>query len=108
MSRNITGEVQIALPMDEIAAFCCRWNITEFALFGSVLTEEFGPESDVDVLVTFAPDAARSPDREAMREELEAIFGRPVDLTYRRVIESDPNYIIRKSILRSARVIYSA
>ncbi|HXF64844.1 MAG TPA: nucleotidyltransferase domain-containing protein [Caldilineaceae bacterium] len=108
MSRNITGEVQIALPMDEIAAFCRRWNITEFALFGSVLTEEFGPESDVDVLVTFAPDAPQSPDRETMREELEAIFGRPVDLLYRRVVEYNPNYIIRDAILDSAKVVYAA
>jgi predicted nucleotidyltransferase len=99
---------QVVLPMEEIATFCRRWNIAQFALFGSVLGEDFGPNSDIDVLVTFAPGAERSPDREAMRAELEAIFGRPVDLTYRRVIERDPNYIIRKAILRSARVIYAA
>jgi predicted nucleotidyltransferase len=102
------GRVDIRLPMDEIAAFCRRWKIAEFALFGSVLGDDFGPDSDVDVLVAFAPDAARSPDREAMRAELESIFGRPVDLTYRRVIEDDPNYIIRRAILNSAQVIYAA
>ena len=64
--------------------------------------------SDIDVLVTFAPEADPAPDRLKMREELEFILGRAVDLTYRRVIERDPNYIIRKAILRSARVIYAA
>jgi hypothetical protein len=105
---DLPDNVQIKLPMDEIVAFCQRWNIAEFALFGSVLGRDFGPESDVDVLVAFAPGAERSPDRAAMRAELEAIFGRPVDLTYRRVIEQDPNYIIRRAILKSARVIYAA
>jgi predicted nucleotidyltransferase len=102
------AKVQIALPMDKIAAFCRRWNISEFALFGSVLTEEFGPASDVDVLVSFAPDAERSPDREAMRAELETLFGRSVDVMYRRVVEDNPNYIIRKAILNSAQVVYAA
>jgi predicted nucleotidyltransferase len=102
------SKMQIALPMDEIAAFCQRWNIAEFALFGSVLTEEFSPESDVDVLVAFAPGAERNPDRETMRAELEALFGRRVDVMYRRVIERDPNYLLRKAILGSAQVVYGA
>lgn len=98
----------IALPMEDIAAFCRRWKISELALFGSVLRDDFGPESDLDVLVTFAPDAPPVPDRQAMREELETLVGRPVDLMYRRVIERDSNYLLRKSILRSVRVIYAA
>lgn len=105
---GVLDEIQITLPMDVIADFCKRWDISEFALFGSVLREEFGPQSDIDVLVTFRPGAPRTPNREAMRQELEAIFGRPVDLTYRRVIEVDPNYIIRNAILGSARVVYTA
>ncbi len=51
------GETRIAIPQDKIADFCRRWKITEFALFGSVLRDDFRPDSDVDVLVTFAPDA---------------------------------------------------
>jgi predicted nucleotidyltransferase len=102
------GRLPLALPMEDIAAFCRRWKISELALFGSALRDDFGPESDIDVLVTFAPEAQPVPDRQAMREELEAIVGRPVDLMYRRVIERDPNYLLRKSILRSARVIYAA
>jgi predicted nucleotidyltransferase len=105
---DVEDQLQISLPMEEIAAFCQRWQITEFALFGSVLREDFGPASDIDVLVTFAPDGDQSPDREKMREELESILNRPVDVTYQRVIEQDLNYIIRKSILKSAQVIYAA
>lgn len=100
--------IQIDLPMDEIKAFCQRWKITEFALFGSVLREDFSPDSDIDVLVTFAPDADLFADRERIRDELESILGRPVDVVYRRVIEQDRNYIIRRAILRSAQVIYAA
>lgn len=102
---NPPRQIQIDLPMEEIKAFCQRWKITEFALFGSVLRDDFRPDSDIDVLVTFAPDANLSADREKMREELEAIFGRKVDVIYRRVIEQDRNYIIRRSILKSAQVI---
>jgi predicted nucleotidyltransferase len=100
--------VHVVFPIDEITAFCKRHNIVEFALFGSVLRDDFSPESDVDVLITFAPDAGRSPDREDLRAELERIFDRHVDLTCRRVIENDPNYIIRRAILNSAQVIYAA
>ncbi len=100
--------MQIDLPMGEIKAFCQRWNITELALFGSVLREDFGPDSDIDVLVTFASEADLLADREQMRYELQTICKRPVDLVYRRVIEIDPNYLLRKSILKSAQVIYAA
>jgi len=98
----------IPLPMVNIAAFCQRWKISEFALFGSVLHDDFGPDSDIDVLVTFAPEAEPVPDREKMREELQDMLGRPVDVMYRRVIERDPNYLLRRSILNSAKVIYAA
>lgn len=101
-------QLPLELPLEEIAAFCRRWQISEFALFGSVLRDDFGPESDIDVLVTFEPEATPVPDRQQMREELEAILGRPVDLVYRRVIERDPNYLLRKAILRSALVVYAA
>ncbi|MHB0878084.1 MAG: nucleotidyltransferase family protein [Anaerolineae bacterium] len=108
MDTAFLSRISAPLPMDSIAAFYDRWGIAEFALFGSVLRDDFTPESDIDVLVTFAPGADPTPDRERMREELEAIFGRPVDVTYRRVIEGDSNYVIRRAILGSARVIYAA
>ncbi len=96
------------VPKEKIANFCKRWNITEFALFGSILREDFSPESDIDVLVTFAPDARWSLlDHVEMQDELKIIFGRKVDLISRRGIERSRNYIRRKEIIESAEVIYA-
>ena len=79
------------------------------SLFGSVLREDFGSESDIDVLVTFAPDAHWGLfDLVKMEHELEAILGREVDLVERSAIEHSENYIRRKSILQNQEVIYAA
>ncbi len=105
------GAVQknITISADKISDFCRRWKITEFALFGSVLRDDFRPDSDLDVLVTFAPDAEWSLfDHVTMQDELKAIFGRAVDLVSRRGLERSQNYIRRKAILNSAEVIYVA
>ncbi len=94
---------------EKIADFCRRWKIIEFALFGSALREDFGPESDIDVLVTFASDARWSLlDHVDMQDELKIIFGRNVDLISKRGIERSRNPIRRKEILESAEVIYAA
>jgi len=99
----------ITLPYAEIADFCQRWHICEFALFGSVLRADFSPESDIDVLVLFDPDFQYGiADLMAMEAQLEALFGRRVDLVNKRMIEKSPNYIRRNAILRSAQVIYAA
>ncbi len=99
----------ISIPNEQIAAFCQRWNITHLALFGSVLRHDFGPDSDIDVLVTFSPDSRRTlSDMVTMQEELEQLFGRRVDLINRRTIERSSNYIRRREILGSARTIYVA
>lgn len=100
---------RILVDREKIAKFCQRWKITEVALFGSVLREDFRPDSDVDVLVTFAPDAEWSLfDMVDMQDELEKTFGRKVDLVSRRGIEASRNYIRRKAILSSAEVIHVA
>ena len=100
---------RIAIPTDGIAAFCDRWQVMELALFGSVLRDDFGPDSDIDVLVAFK-DSARHTlfDMVHMEEELKSIFGRQVDLTERAGIEHSRNYIRRKAILQSAETIYAA
>jgi predicted nucleotidyltransferase len=99
----------IPIPEEKIAEFCGRWKITELALFGSVLREGFRPDSDVDVLVTFAPEAAWSLwDHLTMQEELSAILGRKVDLVSRRAIERSRNWIRRKAILEHAKTFYVA
>ncbi|MBF0145533.1 MAG: nucleotidyltransferase domain-containing protein [Magnetococcales bacterium] len=93
--------------MQSIRAFCERWKITEFSLFGSVLRKEFSSSSDVDVLVSFANDAHWTLfDFASMRDELKGVFGREVDLVSRRGIESSRNVHRRQSILESAERIY--
>lgn len=100
---------KINIPREQIAEFCRRWKITEFALFGSVLRDDFGPESDVDVLVTFAQDAQWSLlDHVEMQDELIVILGRNVDLVSRRGIEKSRNKLRRKEILESAEVYHAA
>ena len=103
------NKLRIAVPAERIAAFCRMWNITQFSLFGSVLREDFRPESDIDVLVTFSPEARSSVfDLIRMKGELEQLFGRNVDLVDRRVIEQSENYLRRRSILDSAEVLYES
>jgi predicted nucleotidyltransferase len=100
---------KIQIPFKQIEGFCCRWKIKEFALFGSVLREDFRPDSDIDVLVTFAADAHWSLfDLVSMQEELKHILGREVDLVERRSVERSENYIRRRHILQSQEPIYVA
>ncbi len=98
---------KIAIPQEKIADFCRRWQVVELALFGSVLRDDVGPQSDVDVLVRFDPEAHRTLfDMVRMQEQLKGILGREVDLVIRRGIESSRNYLRRKAILDSAEVVY--
>jgi predicted nucleotidyltransferase len=99
----------IDIPKEKIADFCKKWKIVELSLFGSVLRDDFRPDSDVDVLVTFGPGADWSLfDHVAMEEELSAIFGRKVDMVSRKAIERSENYIRRKAILETAHPYYVA
>src|SRR5579859_6816896 len=101
--------VRIDLPEEAISSFCQRWHISEFALFGSVLRGDFRPESDVDVLVTFQPDAAWSLiDHVNMQDELASLVGRRVDLVTRAGLERSANAYRRAEILRDAQVVYAA
>jgi predicted nucleotidyltransferase len=99
----------LSVNKQHIAEFCRRWRIDELALFGSVLRDDFGPDSDIDVLVTFAQDSAWSLfDHVAMRDELVELLGRPVDLVNRAALEESPNHIRRNGILEGAEVFYAA
>ena len=101
--------MKIDLPHDQIAEFCRRWNVSELALFGSVLRDDFRPDSDVDVLVDF-PSVETTPtllDHVEMQDELVRIFGRRVDLVTREGLEFSRNPIRQRAILDSARVLYA-
>ena len=98
----------IDLPRDEVAAFCKRWQVVELALFGSVLREDFGPGSDIDVLAEFDPGARHTLlDLARMQDELSTAFGRSVDLVERSAVEASRNYLRRRAILESAETIYA-
>ena len=100
---------RIDIPSDRIATYCERWQIVELALFGSVLRDDFGAESDVDALVRFDPSARHTLlDLAKMQDELSALLGRQADLIERIAVERSPNYIRRKAILNSAETVYAA
>ena len=99
---------RLRISQADIEAFCQRWQITELALFGSVLREDFRPESDVDVLVTFDPQARWGLFAMVkMERELAALLSHDVDLVIRATVEQSENYIRRDSILSQAEVIYA-
>jgi len=101
--------MNIEISKERVAAFCQKWKIVELSFFGSVLRDDFRPDSDVDVLVTFAPDGRYSLfDLVHMEEELGRILGRKVDLVERRAIELSENYIRRRHILNSTQTVYVA
>ena len=102
-------KTRIAIPRKKLAEFCRRWKVSELALFGSALRDDFHPKSDIDLLVSFNPTAKVSLfDLIRMQNELKEILGREVDLVERRAIEKSENYIRRKSILSNTKVIYAA
>jgi len=99
----------IGVSMSAIKAFCDRWEVGELALFGSVLRDDFRPDSDVDVLVRFKSE--RTPGLfgiARMEGELADLFARRVHLVNRAAVAGSRNYIRPKPILESARVVYAA
>ena len=101
--------VRIDIPSEQVAAFCERWSITKLALFGSVLRDDFGPDSDIDVLAEFGKEAHHTLfDMDQMEEELGEILGREVDLVELAGVERSKNYIRRKAVLQSAETIFAS
>jgi predicted nucleotidyltransferase len=94
------------LPRKKIAEFCKRWSITEFSVFGSVLREDFRPDSDIDVLISIDPTAHIGLLEIAkIQIELEVMFKHPVDLVEKERLR----YPYRKNeILRTAQLVYPA
>jgi len=97
---------QVQLDREALAEFCHKWRVRELSVFGSALRDDFGPESDLDFLVSFDPDAPLDIDWLLdMKEELEAHFGRPVDVVEKEALR---NPWRRYEILRTREVLYAA
>ena len=92
--------------MDRIAEFCRRNRIRRLALYGSVLRDDFTPESDVDVLVEFEPGARVGLAFFGMEDELSDILGRRVDMSTFEGVEGSRNWLLRAEILDTAEVVY--
>jgi len=105
VSTPTVAQPHIPIPRQALAEFCRRNHIRWLALFGSVLRDDFRPDSDVDVLVEFEPGAQIGL-FEFMRiqEELAALLQRPVDLVPKDGLKP----VIRSSVLASAQVVYAA
>jgi len=94
--------------MQDIDRFCQRWQILELSLFGSVLREDYNPDSDVDVLVTFSGNSDWGLfDHVQMQQELQALLDRKVDLISRRALAHTQNQLLRDEILKTAKVIFT-
>ena len=99
----------VNLERPELTAFCRLWKVRALAVFGSALREDFRPDSDVDVLVTFEPDANWGLlEQTTMESDLAALLGRRVDLVSRRAVERSTNWIRRQAILESAETVHVA
>jgi uncharacterized protein len=106
MTLQAPPQARIALPLEAILAFSRKWQIEELSLFGSAVRADFSPESDVDVLVTFSPEAKVSLfEFVEMQEELEHILQRKVDLVSKGGLR---NPFRRHEILNTRQIVYAA
>jgi predicted nucleotidyltransferase len=99
----------IEIPKEKIDAFCQQNHICDLGLFGTVLHDDFRPNSGIGVLVGFEQEDKPGPIKmDAMQEELTKIFGQNVDLVERQAVEKSQNYIRRRHILKSVEPIFTA
>lgn len=104
MESRAVGQAQIDLPLDRLAEICRRYHVRQMALFGSALRDDFGPQSDVDLLVEFLPGARTGLAFFALQDELSAAIGRTVDLNTAGFL--GPR--ILPTVLAEARPVYVA
>jgi hypothetical protein len=97
---------RLGVTAEQISEFCQEWKITELALFGSVLRDDFNQESDVDFLYVSSSEAHWGWEVVTLIEQLEKLVGREVDFVSKEGIENSHNWIRRRNILGSAEVIY--
>jgi len=104
---SMVNNFATTMPMDKIVQFCQRWKIRELALFGSALRDDFGPESDLDFLVTFAADADWGLfEHVHMQQELQTMLQRSVDLISKRALAHSQNWLRRQEILNTAHTLF--
>jgi uncharacterized protein len=103
------SKLRIKIPENRLNDFCRRWQIIELSFFGSVLRDDFNPDSDLDVLVAFAPEANWSLlDHIQMEHELSDLLNRKTDLYTKRAVEQSHNWVRRREILETAEVVYGS
>lgn len=109
MQTKLDFQIQqrLGLSIEQIAQFCQRWHITELSLFGSVLGNQFHTDSDIDILIRFAPNTRQGLLTLAkIKHDLEVNTGRAVDIALKESVENSENWIRRNEILNTAQVIY--
>lgn len=104
---NKLTQLAIVLPINTIQAFCQRWQIAELSIFGSILRDDFDINSDVDFLYVLKPNTHwKLSDLIHAEEELAQLLGRKVDLVGKASVEQSHNWLRKRNILSSAKVIY--
>ncbi len=98
---------RLAVSVEDISHFCDRWYIAEMSVFGSVLRPDFRSDSDVDVMIEFEVGKVPGLAYVSMANEIEKMFGRPVDVVTRSAVERSKNAYRRKEILETAKVIHA-
>ena len=107
--QPLSNLLAIALPKELLANWCDRWKVQELYLFGSVLRDDFRPEaSDIDIMVKFSPEASWGFEFVSMKQELEKLLVRKVDLLTKASVEKSENWIRRQEILETAKLVYVA
>jgi predicted nucleotidyltransferase len=98
----------ITLPLDRIAELCREYDVAELSVFGSLLREDFGPESDIDFLVVFQGDdyGPWMGKLQRLEEKLGSLLGRVTELVPKESVVRSENWIRRNHILGTAQVIY--
>jgi uncharacterized protein len=107
LDKILDERLHVSLP--QIKQFCDRWHIQELALFGSVLRDDFQPDtSDIDVLIVVHPSAKQGLSQWMdMKEDLENLFQRKVDLVSKTAIQQSHNWIRKQNILEAAQIVYA-
>ena len=96
---------KVNIPADSLEKFCRQYQVRRMALFGSVLRDDFRPDSDIDILVVFEPSARVTfVTLGRMKRELSALFERPVDLVPQEGLKP----AIREAVLASSEEVYAA